>query len=77
MTSRQDHGPSVKVNIMNSLFFERLGVSLIMAGSLYIGLGLFGVVPLELEGVSVSNIRIPSGIAIIGCLIAAFSTRNR
>ena len=77
MTSRQDHGPSVKVNFMNSLFFERLGVSLIMAGSLYIGLGLFGVVPLELEGVSVSNIRIPSGIAIIGCLIAAFSTRNR
>ena len=63
--------------IMNSLFFERLGVTLIMAGSLYIGLGMFGVVPLELEGVSVSNIRIPSGIAIIGCLIAAFSTRNR
>ena len=62
---------------MNSLFFERLGVSLIMAGSLYIGLGMFGVVPLELEGVSISNIRIPSGIAIIGCLIAAFSTRNR
>ena len=77
MTSRQDHGPSVKVKFMNRLFFERLGVSLIMAGSLYIGLGLFGVVPLELEGVSVSNIRIPSGIAIIGCLIAAFSTRNR
>ena len=77
MTSRQDHGPSVNIRFMNSLFFERLGVSLIMAGSLYIGLGLFGVVPLELEGVSVSNIRIPSGIAIIGCLIAAFSTRNR
>ena len=77
MTSRQDHDPSIKIKFMNSLFFERLGVTLIMAGSLYIGLGLFGVVPLELEGVSVSNIRIPSGIAIIGCLIAAFSTRNR
>ena len=62
---------------MNSLFFERLGVTLIMAGALYVGLGMFGVVPLELEGVSISNIRIPSGIAIIGCLIAAFSTRNR
>ena len=62
---------------MTSVFLERLGIALIIAGSLYVGLGLFGVVPLELEGVSVSNIRIPSGIAIIGCLIAAFSTRNR
>ena len=62
---------------MSSAFLERLGIALIIAGSLYVGLGLFGVVPLELEGVSVSNIRIPSGIAIIGCLIAAFSTRNR
>lgn len=63
--------------LMTSVFLERLGIALIIAGSLYVGLGLFGVVPLELEGVSVSNIRIPSGIAIIGCLIAAFSTRNR
>ena len=62
---------------MSSVFLERLGIALIIAGSLYVGLGLFGVVPLELEGVSVSNIRIPSGIAIIGCLIAAISTRNR
>ena len=62
---------------MLSTIFERFGITLIIAGSVYIGLGLLGAVPLELEGVSVSNIRIPSGIAIIGCLIAAFSTRNR
>ena len=63
--------------IMLSVFFERLGICLILAGSLYIGLGLSGIVPLELEGISISNIRIPSGMAIVGCLIAAFSTRNR
>ena len=62
---------------MTSEFLERLGVALTIAGSVYVGLGLFGAVPLELEGVGISNIRIPSGIAIVGCLIAAFSTRNR
>jgi len=63
--------------IMQSQFFERLGVILIIFGSGYVGLGLFDVVPLELTGVSISNIRIPAGIAIVGCLIAAFSTKNR
>ena len=62
---------------MRSAFFERLGVILIIFGSGYVGLGLFDVVPLELTGVSISNIRIPAGIAIVGCLIAAFSTKNR
>ena len=62
---------------MTSVFLERLGVALILFGSGYVGLGLLEVVPLELTGVSISNIRIPSGIAIVGCLIAAFSTRNR
>jgi len=37
----------------------------------------FDVVPLELTGVSISNIRIPAGIAVVGCLIAAFSTKSR
>ena len=64
-------------SIMQSQFFERLGVILIIFGSGYVGLGLFDVVPLELTGVSISNIRIPAGIAIVGCLIAAFSTKNR
>jgi hypothetical protein len=59
------------------VLFERLGVALILFGSGYVGLGLLEVVPLELTGVSISNIRIPSGIAIVGCLMAAFSTRNR
>ena len=62
---------------MSSAFFERLGVILIIFGSGYVGLGLFDIVPLELTGVSISNIRIPAGIAIVGCLIAAFSTKNR
>ena len=62
---------------MNSASFERLGIFLIVFGSGYVGLGLFDVVPLELTGVSISNIRIPAGIAVVGCLIAAFSTKNR
>ena len=62
---------------MNSASFERLGIVLIVFGSGYVGLGLFDVVPLELTGVSISNIRIPAGIAVVGCLIAAFSTKNR
>ena len=62
---------------MNRVFFERFGVTLILFGSSYICLGLLGIVPLELTGISISNIRIPAGIAIVGCLVAAFSTRNR
>ena len=62
---------------MSSVFLERVGIALIIFGSGYVGLGLLEVVPLELTGISISNIRIPSGIAIVGCLIAAFSTRNR
>ena len=64
-------------SLVKSAYFERLGVILILFGSGYVGLGLFDVVPLELTGVSISNIRIPAGIAIVGCLIAAFSTKNR
>ena len=67
-----DYAPTMK-----SAFMERLGIVLIVFGSGYVGLGLFDVVPLELTGVSISNIRIPAGIAIVGCLIAAFSTKNR
>ena len=62
---------------MKNALLERLGIVLIVFGSGYVGLGLFDVVPLELTGVSISNIRIPAGIAIVGCLIAAFSTKNR
>ena len=62
---------------MKSASFEMLGVVLIVFGSGYVGLGLFDVVPLELTGVSISNIRIPAGIAVVGCLIAAFSTKSR
>ena len=62
---------------MKSASFERLGIVLIVFGSGYVGLGLFDVVPLELTGVSISNIRFPAGIAVVGCLIAAFSTKSR
>ena len=67
-----DYSPEMK-----SASFEMLGVVLIVFGSGYVGLGLFDVVPLELTGVSISNIRIPAGIAVVGCLIAAFSTKSR
>lgn len=62
---------------MKSASFERLGIILIVFGSGYVGLGLFDVVPLELTGVSISNIRFPAGIAVVGCLIAAFTTKDR
>jgi hypothetical protein len=49
----------------------RTGLLMILAGSLYLALGLLGIFPLELERVAWNNIRIVSGVAIAGCLIAA------
>jgi hypothetical protein len=49
----------------------RTGLLLVLAGSLYLVLGLLGIFPLELERVAWNNIRIVSGVAIAGCLIAA------
>ena len=69
-------GPEYPSN-MKGASFELLGIVIIVIGSGYVGLGLFDVVPLELTGVSISNIRFPAGIAVVGCLIAAFTTKDR
>jgi hypothetical protein len=50
----------------------RAGITLLVAGSLYLACGLLGWVPLELESIAWNNIRIVSGVAIAGCLMAAF-----
>ena len=50
----------------------RAGITLLAAGSLYLIVGLLGWFPLELETIAWNNIRIVSGVAIVGCLMAAF-----
>jgi hypothetical protein len=50
----------------------RAGTTLLVAGSVYLTFGLLGWFPLELETIAWNNIRIVSGVAIAGCLIAAF-----
>ena len=50
----------------------RAGTTLLAAGSLYLTFGLLGWFPLELETIAWNNIRIVSGVAIAGCLMAAF-----
>lgn len=47
------------------------GITLLVAGSVYLCCGLLGWLPLELETIAWNNIRIVSGVAIAGCLMAA------
>lgn len=49
----------------------RAGITLLAASSLYLIFGLLGWFPLELEVIAWNNIRIVSGVAIVGCLMAA------
>ena len=49
----------------------RAGIALLLAGVFYLAMGLSGVLPLELETIAWNNIRIVSGVAIAGCLLAA------
>jgi len=49
----------------------QVGITLLLVSSLYLGCGLLGWVPLELELIAWNNIRIVSGVAISGCLMAA------
>ena len=50
----------------------RIGITLLVAGSVYLSFGLLGWFPLELETIAWNNIRIVSSVAIVGCLMAAF-----
>ena len=49
----------------------RAGVTMLLAGVIYLAGGLAGMFPLELEAVAWNNIRIVSGVAIAGCILAA------
>ena len=48
-----------------------VGIMLLLVSSIYLVCGLFGWLPLELEVIAWNNIRIISGVAISGCLMAA------
>ena len=54
----------------------RIGVVLIAVGSIYLVGGLTGLLPLETENLAWNNIRIVSGTAILGCLLAAVGYGN-
>ena len=49
----------------------RIGITMLVASAIYLVGGLLGWFPLELEKVTWNNIRIISGVAIAGCLLAA------
>ena len=51
----------------------RIGWMLVIAGISYTVGGLLGFVPLELESGSLTHIRVPTGLAVLGCLICVFS----
>jgi hypothetical protein len=52
-------------------FLIRAGISLAVIGGVYLLAGLAGIAPMTLETLGWSNIRIVSGLAIFGCLMAA------
>lgn len=52
-------------------FLIRAGISLAVIGGCYLLAGLAGIAPMTLETLGWSNIRIVSGLAIFGCLMAA------
>ncbi|MBT8069298.1 MAG: hypothetical protein KJO80_02590 [Gammaproteobacteria bacterium] len=49
----------------------RGGITMLLAGMAYLVMGLMGVAPLELTEIAWNNIRIVSGLAIAGCIMAA------
>jgi len=49
----------------------RAGISLAVIAGGYLLAGLAGVVPIKLEVIDWNNIRIISGLAIFGCIMAA------
>ena len=49
----------------------RAGITLTAVSGSYLALGLVGWVPLEIEAIKWNNVRIVSGLSILGCLMAA------
>ena len=58
-------------------YLEKVGISFIFIGAIYLAAGLVGFAPLTLEGNSFTNIRVPGGVAVLGCLLAAFATKDK
>jgi hypothetical protein len=56
---------------------EIVGIILIVAGLAYVALGLLGIVPIVLTGTGLTNIRTPAGVAVLGCLLAAFAAKDK
>ena len=54
----------------------RIGVVMIAGGGIYLAGGLTGLFPLETESLAWNNIRIISGVTILGCLLAAVGYGN-
>jgi len=52
------------------------GITLLAVGGIYLVTGLLGLLPLEMEEIKWNNIRIISGVAILGCLMAAIGYGN-
>jgi VIT1/CCC1 family predicted Fe2+/Mn2+ transporter len=51
----------------------RTGWTFVIVGMSYTIGGLVGLVPLELGSGILTNIRIPAGLAVLGCLICVFA----
>lgn len=64
MTTKQARG-SLRTAVI------RIGIMLSIVSSVYLIIGLLGWLPLELETIAWNNIRIVSGVAVFGCLVAA------
>ncbi len=54
----------------------RLGIVLIIMSGPYLVFGVLGWLPLETGVVTWNNVRIVSGVAIFGCLLAAVGYGN-
>ena len=52
------------------------GITLLSVAGIYLVSGLLGLLPLEMEEIRWNNIRIISGVAIVGCLMAATGYGN-
>ena len=57
-------------------FMIRIGITLAAASGLYALSGMAGMVPLSTETLAWNNIRIVSGLTIVGCMMAAVGYGN-
>lgn len=57
-------------------FMIRFGIALAAASGLYAVSGMAGIVPLSTETLAWNNLRIVSGLTIVGCMMAAVGYGN-